>query len=321
MFLGIDGGGTKTAFLILSPAAKILATASGATTYHPAVGLEGVRAVLREGIAEVLAGAGIEAAAIRRAFVGLPAYGEDPRVDPELALAPSVALTPEQYVCGNDVVCGWAGALACADGISVTAGTGSIAYGEYQGRCARAGGWGEVFGDEGSAYWIGREGLAAFARMSDGRSVAGPLLELVRRHFRLAHDLDLAGRINDPASAERAAIAQLSPVVATAALSGDVAARDIFERAGSELATIVQATRTRLEIADAQRLPVSYAGGVFASGPLILAPFCASLNASSAAYLLQPPLLSPVVGAALYASRLHGHQFSREDLQALVGGA
>ncbi len=37
------------------------------------------------------------------------------------------------------------------DGINLVAGTGSIAYGEFAGRAARAGGWGELFSDEASA--------------------------------------------------------------------------------------------------------------------------------------------------------------------------
>ena len=73
------------------------------------------------------------------------------------------------------MVCGWAGALAGEDGINIVAGTGSIAYGEYRGRSARAGGWGELFSDEGSAYWLAREGLRLFSRMSDGRAPRGAL--------------------------------------------------------------------------------------------------------------------------------------------------
>ena len=84
-------------------------------------------------------------------------------------------LDASRYRCGNDMICSWAGSLACADGISVIAGTGSMAYGEYAGRAARAGGWGELIGDEGSAYWIAREGMNLFSRMSDGRAPRGPL--------------------------------------------------------------------------------------------------------------------------------------------------
>jgi len=55
MFLGVDGGGTKTAFLILSPEGAALARYEGGSSYHPEVGIDGVRAVLKEGVREVLA--------------------------------------------------------------------------------------------------------------------------------------------------------------------------------------------------------------------------------------------------------------------------
>jgi N-acetylglucosamine kinase-like BadF-type ATPase len=216
------------------------------------------------------------------------------------------------------MICGWAGALACADGVSVTAGTGSIAYGEYAGRAARAGGWGEVFGDEGSAYWIGREGLAAYSRMSDGRGPRGPLHELVRRHFGLQRDLDLAGRINGAGSAERSSIAQLARVVAAAAEAGDPAARSIFVQAGRELAALVEATRTQLAVPQQEVLDVSYSGGVFDTGALILEPFRAALQAAGPGYRLQTPAFSPVVGAALYAAREARAHFSREQLASLA---
>jgi N-acetylglucosamine kinase-like BadF-type ATPase len=317
MYLGVDGGGTKTAFVLLGPQAEVLARAEGGTTYHPEVGLAGVRAVLKQGVTEVLKRAGVSATAVRHAFFGLPAYGEDPAVDPELALAPGIALAPEQYSCGNDMICGWAGALAGSDGINVTAGTGSIAYGEFAGQRARSGGWGEIFGDEGSAYWIGREGLAAFSRMSDGRSAPGPLQGILRRHFGLRHDIDLAGFINAPGSSGRATIAQLCPLVAEAALARDAAAAGIFARAGRELAELVHATRTLLAAPSAALLAVSYSGGVFNTGALVLEPFRAGLAADGHAYRLQTPLLSPVLGAALYAARATGHQFTGEQLAAL----
>ena len=318
MFLGVDGGGTKTAFLILSPEGAVLARHEGGSSYHPEVGIDGVREVLKEGVREVLAEAGLQPSAIRHAFFGLPALGEDPAIDPILAGAPGAALAGGQYSCGNDMVGGWAGALACEDGIVVTAGTGSIAYGEYKGRGARAGGWGEIFSDEGSAYWIGREGLGLFSKMSDGRAPAGPLLDLVRARFKLSRDIDLCGLINTPGGAARSAIAQLSQTVATAAQAGDEGAKSIFTRAGAELAQLAGAVRRALDAPSGEELALSHVGGVFRTGALVLEPFTAALQAGGHLYRLQAPLLTPVVGAALYAARFAGVRFSREQIKELA---
>jgi len=60
------------------------------------------------------------------------------------------------------------------DGIALIAGTGSIAYGRAGGHEARAGGWGHLLGDEGSGYWVVREGLRrVLADHDSGRPRAG----------------------------------------------------------------------------------------------------------------------------------------------------
>jgi N-acetylglucosamine kinase-like BadF-type ATPase len=54
-------------------------------------------------------------------------------------------------------------------GLAVIAGTGSIAFTlDAHGRDARAGGWGYLLGDEGSAFRVGLLGLRAACRAADG---------------------------------------------------------------------------------------------------------------------------------------------------------
>src|SRR5207245_604135 len=63
-----------------------------------------------------------------------------------------------------DVEAAWHATLGAERGVLVLAGTGSIALGrDARGRWARAGGLGPLLGDEGSAFWIGREWLRATA--------------------------------------------------------------------------------------------------------------------------------------------------------------
>jgi N-acetylglucosamine kinase-like BadF-type ATPase len=161
-FLGVDGGGTKTAFVLTGADGRELARHEGGSSYHIQVGFEALHALLQEGVQAVLAKAGASAEDVIFAFFGLPAYGEDTQVQPFLDVMPEAVLGHHRYACGNDMICGWAGSLGGEDGINIVAGTGSIGYGERQGLSARAGGWGEVFSDEGSAYWIAVQGLNAF---------------------------------------------------------------------------------------------------------------------------------------------------------------
>lgn len=303
LFLGVDGGGTKTRFALMADGAPVAEVTLG-TTYHPDVGLEGVRSVLAQGVAAVLARAGVDATRISHAFFGLPAYGEDSVVTPLLDAMPAPILGHDRYAVDNDMVCGWAGSLGAADGINIVAGTGSIGYGQRGDRSARAGGWGEAFSDEGSAYWLAMQGLNAYSRMSDGRLPKGPLHALINEKLALGSDLDLCAHVYGANAKTRGQLAQLSPLISQAAAMGDEAARGIFQRAGHELAQIVDALRRKLGYERGEAVKLSYSGGAFAAGELLLAPLRAALNATGGNFVLCQPLHEPHIGAALYAAKL-----------------
>jgi len=316
-YLGVDGGGSKTRFLIIDEAGQVLAAHTMGSAYHLEVGLEALEALLTRGTRTALEQAGMGAEQLTFAFIGLPAYGEDRGLLPELDAVPAMALPHGRYRCGNDMVCGWAGALAGADGINVVAGTGSIAYGEYAGRTARAGGWGELFSDEGSAYWLAREGLRLFSRMSDGRTPRGPLYERLRAHFGLQEDLELCATIYGKNAAQRSQLAQLSKLVAQAAAAGDEAVRTLFVAAVAELADMVDAVRAQLAVPPREELPVSYSGSLFRLRGLLLEPLAAALGQRAHRYRFCAARLPPEAGAALQAARLSGAPLVAQSVAAL----
>ncbi len=194
LFLGVDGGGTKTQFVLVDRDGNMIAAYEGPTSDHLQIGMDGLRDVLTDGLAALFGQAGIDGSAIARAFFGLPAYGEDSAAQVLLDALPEPLLGHRRYRCGNDMVCAWAGSLGGEDGINIVAGTGSIGYGERRGRSARAGGWGEVFGDEGSAYWIAAQGLNIFAKMPPAEGAAPCRFQGIARserrprHMRQGHE-------------------------------------------------------------------------------------------------------------------------------------
>ncbi|MDI7775752.1 BadF/BadG/BcrA/BcrD ATPase family protein [Asticcacaulis sp. EMRT-3] len=317
LYLGVDGGGTKTEFMLIDAEGHVRGRHQGGSSYYLQTGFDGLNHVLGAGVAAVLAAADAQASDIRHAFFGLPAHGEDSQTQPLLDVMPEAVLGHRRYLCGNDMICGWAGSLAGGDGINIVAGTGSIAYGERHGLKARCGGWGEVFSDEGSAYWIAIQGLNAFARMSDGRLPKGILYAILKAHYGLSADLDLCGRVMGDGPLPRDQMAALSQFVAQAARDGDAEALRIFGRAADELAAMIEAIRQALDYPLGEAVRVSYSGGVFNSEDLILAPLKRALAAFSDQYDLTPPLLSPGLGAALYAARLAGEPLAPDALDRL----
>jgi len=320
MFLGVDGGGTKTAFALIDRQGQVLARNEQSSAYYLEVGMDGAADVLARGCAGLFAAAGVTANDVTFAFFGLPSYGEDRVVQAQLDALPRAVLGHARYLCDNDMVCSWAGSLACADGISVIAGTGSMAYGRIDGQGARAGGWGELFSDEGSAYWIARAGLALFSRMSDGRAPRGPLHGLIRTRLALQDDLDLCQVVYGELKGERSKVAALSRLVSEAAALGDAQAAAILESAALEVAALVDAVRGQLGVDPGTEVTVSYSGGLFGVDGPLRAPFARALAASSAgAYRLLAPRLPPVLGAAVYAAHQVGIPLNPAALDRLAG--
>jgi N-acetylglucosamine kinase-like BadF-type ATPase len=318
VYLGVDGGGTKTALVLIDRDGRILATHSAPGSYYLTIGIDALGRVLADAVGAILAKAALRAEQVDFAFFGLPAYGEDASLADALSRLPQQCLAAEKFACGNDMICGWAGSLLCRDGISVVAGTGSIGYGERAGAAARSGGWGELFSDEGSAYWIACRGLNLFARMSDGRAEPGPLYEIVRQAVGIGDDLDLCGHVYTHLGGDRAEIAQFCKLVTQAVLQGDDQAALILQQAAFELALIADAIRRRLGFAVAEPVPVSYSGGVFDNaGALLLQHFRASLQALWPRYEVREPVLPPAIGAALYAAKCRGVLLSTAAIERL----
>jgi N-acetylglucosamine kinase-like BadF-type ATPase len=317
MFLGVDGGGSKTAYALVDAEGNLQVARVGGRVDYLADGLGEARAELLAGIRTTLAGKALVAADVTFAFVGLPAYGEDPEAVAMLDSMPSAILDPGRYRCGNDMVCSWAGSLACVDGISVIAGTGSMAYGTYAGREARSGGWGELFGDEGSAYWIAREGMNLFSRMSDGRLPRGPLHGLVRGELGLEKDLHLGAKIYRSQADRRDAFAKFALLVHQAAVAGDTDAASVFTRGAGELVKCVVAVRRALDAPASVVLPVSHSGGVFQHAKAMVDAFRAGLAAAPFPFEYRAPQLPPAAGAALYAARVAGSGLPSTAVQRL----
>jgi N-acetylglucosamine kinase-like BadF-type ATPase len=317
-YLGVDGGGTKTALVLIDSDGTIRATHIAPGSYYVSIGVDALAAVLANAVGALLTKAAVRPDAVDFAFFGLPAYGEDSSLLDTLSRLPLQFMRADAFLCGNDMVCGWAGSLLCRDGISIVAGTGSICYGERHGVAARCGGWGELFSDEGSAYWIACRALNLFSRMSDGRQARGALYDLVRQSLNLTDDLDLCAHVFSRLGGDRSRIAQLSKLVTHAARLGDGDCIAIIGDAAAELALLVDATRRQLGFAAAEAVTVSYSGGVFEhAGAQLVEFFTARLKKYSAGYQVGEPILPPAIGAALYAAKRHGRPLSSAAIERL----
>ena len=299
LYMGIDGGGTKTKFTLINENEEIIASIEKGTCHYNQVGFDGLEKVLREGLEEIINIAKNKEDEIIRGCIGLAGYGKIKSVANNIEEIVKKVFKNIEFTLHNDVMIAHAGALSGEDGIVIIAGTGSIGYSLNKGITNRSGGWGYTIGDEGSAYWIGRKAIECFSKESDGRLVKGSLYTLLKNNLNIQDDYDLITYINEIIKSDRGNMAKIATICCQAANDGDINAKEIFNQAGIELAELINSLLK--EFTD-DKVVASYIGGVFKAEELILKPIGDNIDNR---VILRAPKYPPDIGACLIAKRLH----------------
>lgn len=314
-FLGIDGGGTKTKFLLADGTGKIAAQYKGPTCHYLQCGTEGVTRVLADGLDGCCALARISRRDITYIFAACAAYGDSESGDALILPAIRSAFGDIPFAAGNDSENALAGALAGMPGINVIAGTGSIGFGKNEeGRTARCGGWHHALGsDEGSGYWIACRLIAEYFRQSDGRDEKTALYDVISGRLGVADAAGVISKVVEQWHLDRTRVASLAPAAAELYDMGDPHAAEIFGCAAKELSDIVLALARTLGLGPGSK--ASCTGGVFNMGERILAPMRERLSAHG--LVLVPPLLQPDRGSVILAMQKSGVEITRSVIAAL----
>ena len=295
--LGIDAGGTSTEAVVADEFGRVLGRGSSRAGNADGVGAD----VARRSFLEAVAGARAAAGDVTFSAVFAGVAGVITQRDRDVTaglVTPALRESPSIVAINHDCRIALAGGLAGRPGVALIAGTGSSCYGRGPaGREWLAGGWGSVFGDEGSSYWIAVEGVRAALRDADGRGEPTILGSKLFPLVGVTTPSDLLGRMVR-GELNRTQIAALAPAVTDAAAGGDTVARDIVGRAVDELALAVKATASAVGFA--QRFEVVTIGGLFRSGYVATGLHDRLSQALPGASVVEP-VLTPASGAALLA--------------------
>jgi N-acetylglucosamine kinase-like BadF-type ATPase len=296
--LGVDGGGSKTRAVLADQDGVILAGAEGGPSNYHALGLPVALKNLEETIQAVL-----PSGQAPQAFVmGLAGFYSEAYTAFNQWAAERYPQTAVQVV--NDGALVLAASSGTGPGLAVISGTGSIVLGQDgAGNLVRVGGWGYLMGDEGSAYWIGRQALQAVMAAFDGRGPRTLLSESLLVYFDTPSPDLLVNAVYRPAVG-RPEIARLATLVDQAAQHGDAVSLAILERAGLELAQAAQAAAGSLKPAGA--LACGLAGGALVHSVLLRDQF--ARQAAALGLRLEPVQVveEPALGAIVLAKVLLG---------------
>jgi N-acetylglucosamine kinase-like BadF-type ATPase len=307
-----DSGATHTRFCVADARGVIRSYGLGGPGNAFAVGWPKALANLRDALSGALQRSGLAAASVAAAVLGSASVDQHGEGSARIKSAVGRLLPRSPVKVLGDMHIALQGALGGRPGVVIVSGTGSVIFAKGRGaRQVKIGGWGALFGDEGSAQWIAREALRRAAHAVDGTGPATRLSGAFLRHFQVPSFHNIVPIIyKDPTPA---GLGALAPLVVRLASEGDRAARAVMCEAGEGLAEQAAAAIRRLRLCQPQ---VSYQGSLFRAGGIVLNPLRKALKALCPDARLVAPLLSPLGGAWLLALQVAGITARRDSIAA-----
>jgi N-acetylmuramic acid 6-phosphate etherase len=297
--LGVEGGGTKTVWVLVERAAdelRIFDQGKLPPSNFRLTSLERLRAILSE-LPKQIDRAGI--------FLAGCGAGEDQQTVSRLA----AEIWPKaKIIVGNDRDSGLAAALGRTDGIVVNAGSGSSVTGRRGDKIEKAGGWGHILGDAGGAYFLVIQALRLILREYDLHRGE------VQFTTKILHALSLNNLdelVRWAQTADKMEIALLAPVVFEAAANGDKHVVEILEEGARALCEYTEAVATRLHLL-APKIVLS--GGLFHRDSIYTHAFRRRLKKNLPDVRVTNAERAPELGAAWLAAEMSELKPAREKI-------
>lgn len=207
-------------------------------------------------------------------------------------------------------------AAFCESGALALSGTGSDAFVLKDGQTlVSVGGWGPLFGDEGSGYDIGLRSMKAAIYAYDGRRPPTALTRLIMEEFQLSNLWDMVFRMSHNPNA-RHEIASVAKLTSIAAADGDKVAQDIYRHAAHEMA--LQTLTAIRRAPDAWNRKIILMGGAWKGSTLMAQAFQSEVKEAHPQAEVIFPVYDPVVGCVILRALREG--MPMEEIRACLQG-
>ena len=296
---GIDGGGTRTRLALADEEGKLIGYAEGGSCSFIDLGHEAASVELARVWSSGWRAAGATPRPADAVFMGLGSVLSEADARTNCEMAVQLGLGDVGHVrADNDAWNAHAGGLGGQPGILVISGTGSVCLGRgASGATWRAGGWGYLLNDIGSAHALGHDALIAATRDADARGKPTSLTPLIREALGLKDIKEIFRQVHYD-GVPRSEIAALAPEVVARADAGDAVARDILKRNAKGLAEMAVTVARKLAF-EAPRIALT--GGLITRAHTFRQMFLDELDSQLPGFSLAKPGLEPVFGAVLLA--------------------
>lgn len=250
-FIGIDGGGTKTEFVLTNENGLVLFRLIKKGSNPNDCGLENSYMVLANGISEALRASGISANDVF-IFAGISGAGSGDNAN---KLQNMLSKNYPHINVQSDLANALEVCLKGENGVAVICGTGISCSLYKDGERKTIGGYGYLFEDGGSGYAYGRDCVKAALKARDGYGKKTCLRNLIFEKF----SKDVWGCLPDLLLGGKKAVASLCPLVFAGLAMGDEVCAQIVEE---NLAATVELLKNALTIYNEKQCKISFIGGL-----------------------------------------------------------
>ncbi|MCA9882170.1 MAG: hypothetical protein KC708_04345 [Anaerolineae bacterium] len=293
-YMGIDGGGSGMRVVIINSEHEIITRVEAESANPSGIGLDEAAKRIQAAMNDALRQASLHPNAIAAVGIGIAGASEE-HSKGWLQSTTKGVLSAAKVVPSSDVEVALVGAHGGRIGALLIAGTGSVIAGiDGEDQLVRYGGWGYVFGDEGSGYWIGRQALTTVAQAYDHQGPSTILVTRIPSHLGLKGARELIKWVYRGEKVPVQDIAALVPVVLMAAGDGDGVARQIVEMAAHYLAHLSTTLLHRTGLTPAY---LKFAGSLISTENRVSNRLCELLELEK----IPQAQNEPVIGAALMA--------------------
>ena len=287
-YLGIDGGGTKTDFALADEKGTLLRRITLDASNPNDVGFPQTEKILQNGITMACEGIDLTSVSVFAGLAGCSSAENAPRIYNFLKQFPFSNIQND-----NDAKNAIAASLGKRDGVTVVMGTGSIVYAKNKDALYRIGGYGYLFGDEGSGFSLGKDAILAALRQEDGSGAPTLLHDYVKDQC--AGDTVLS-KIDVFYRDGKKEIAKYAPLVFKAFQNGDAVACKILTQNIATIAEMISAAADKLERASGT-VTVVLCGGLCAQKEILIPLLHSALKNDNRTYQIEICTDPPVIGA------------------------
>lgn len=284
--IGVDGGGTSTEFALFSSKGKVLKTFKLPGSNSTTIGIEEALTILCHGIDLCIA----EGHKIKGIFIGIAGNNYDALLRPLKDRYPNIDIKVD-----SDGV----SALYSAEGdVALICGTGSILIKKDKDGFKTIGGWGNRYGDPGSAYNFGREAVRVALLYEDGGETSPYIYSMLKQRLGITTTF-----LEEAPNVAVANIARQANVIFDAYKAGDKVAIEIFEDQWQQLGKLI-------DVACKNGGRIVACGGVMENFSDIIMPVLKKYVKDNVEFVL--PKLPPIYGSCRASLEFFGVSEEKE---------